>query len=185
MMKEIKIIDDFFSQDIIDKIKLAINAAYKCGCLSRVKNNRYGAHAYWSINLINDVFFSIDLKNIIEKHLNDKYILRKLILLAGTFGQDATYHTDHEFKSLLDFQDGQDFDNKEITFCYYLNDNDHEISGGNLYFKVPSEKYIVCVEPKNNRGVFFPAYLNHKPTGFNRFISDTRICISFKFFPLL
>jgi len=183
-MNKIQIYDDFFSEKIVNKIKETINGNnWKCICMERPDNDRYLPYAYWNINLLEDKFFSSELRKKIESNFkkNIKLELDRLIVLSQLYGQDCTYHTDHESKSLLDYENGQCFDNKDITFCYYLNDNDSEITGGNLYFKIPEEKYIMCVEPKNNRGIYFPAYMLHKTTCFNKTNINRRICITFKF----
>jgi hypothetical protein len=60
-------------------------------------------------------------------------------------------------------------------------DTNIEESDGSIYFKIPNMKHIICIEPLNNRGILFPGYYIHKPTGYNRVNNNLRISITWKF----
>jgi hypothetical protein len=188
MEKLINVIDKFFNEEIFEKIcEIIKDLNWECGCSTRDNQDRYSAYSYWSHCLTNNDFFSITLKNEIEKKFNRMFKVIRINALCQTFGHDATYHTDHSSKNKLLFNDGQDFNSFEVTFCLYLNffnDENIETTDGNIYFKVPNEKYILCSEPINNRGVLFPAYVIHKPISYNRSNKERRICITWKFIDL-
>lgn len=183
MIDRIQIIDDFFSPEIFEQINnYLISEKWKCHCETRKDQDRIGNYAYWNITLFNDDFFSITLKQIIEQKLNRKLQTYKIDGLCQFFGQDSSFHTDDdEDLNNLDFKNGQNLDSKNETFCLYFNNHNVEESGGNIYFKIPNEKYIICAEPHKNRGIFFPAFLLHKPTGFNYTNKYHRFCITWKF----
>jgi hypothetical protein len=105
--------------------------------------------------------------------------LGRVMAVAQTFGQDSSFHVDHKaFTKVTHPPDGQDFESKEVTFCLYVNLEEDGVEDGCIYFKVPKEKHLVAIEPLHNRGLYFPAYLLHKPTAF--FSSKLRVCVTWK-----
>ena len=185
MIDNIQIIDDFFTPEIFEKINNYMNTEqWICHCITRKDQDRLGDYAYWNITPFYDEFFSITLKNIIEQKLNRRLQTYRIVALSQTFGQDGTFHTDHECLNNIDFKNRQNFDTNNVTFCFYFNNEIVEESGGNIYFKIPNEKYLICAEPLKNRGIFFPAYLLHKPTAFNLTNKFQRFCITWKFYDL-
>ena len=138
----------------------------------------------------------------------------RVIALSQVYGQDSTFHKDHrntyndnniitikeknnnnededdeviEKKTEEYFYDKDHYENKNkhYTFCLYLNEENIENSGGNIFFKIPNEKFILCIEPVFNRGVFFPADYRHKGTGYNIINPNMRLCITWKFVEIL
>lgn len=185
MENDLKIIDNFFDEDILFKITDFIkNVKWICGCFERDYQNRWGAAAYWGIDLSDNEFFAITLKDIILKKLNCDYKLIRLKSLALTYGCDSTYHTDHANKNFLLYKNGQDMNSSQITFCYYINfinDKTIEDTDGCIYFKIPDKLHIICIETTNNRGVLFPGFFLHKPSPYDKSMVDLRLCITWKF----
>jgi Rps23 Pro-64 3,4-dihydroxylase Tpa1-like proline 4-hydroxylase len=122
------------------------------------------------MDLINNDYLLVYIKNIIETHFSKKFRVTRLYANGQTYGQDGTYHIDSSNKNYY-------------TFCLYLSDIKEEYietAGGHLFFKFPELNYKICYEPKFNRGIFFPSNYIHKATSFSRYIMDLRICISWK-----
>ena len=181
-MDKIIVIDDFFSEDIIKQIEIKVNGlSWKCDCYSRPYQNRNISFSIWCVQLYEDTFFSNYLNNIIVNKIKKPLQLSRIMAISQPFGYDICYHTDHSIKNQLIFDNGQDIDSDEYTFCLYLNYDIEDDSDGNINFKIPNEKYIISVEPIFNRGVFFPAYYLHSPRSFERSYSNSRICITWKY----
>lgn len=181
-MDKIIIIDHFFSEDIIEELLKKINDfSWVCECYSRPYQDRNIALSVWCVQLVNDFFFSNYLNNIIIDKIKKPLVLRRIMAISQPFGYDICYHTDHSVKNKLIYNNGQDPDSDEYTFCLYLNYNITDDSDGNINFKIPNEKYIISVEPIFNRGIFFPAYYLHSPRSFERSYPNSRICITWKY----
>jgi hypothetical protein len=161
--------DNFLTEEEI-KIGTEIikNGQWKYGHYSLGKN--LYEDDFWSMDLIDNEFFSKKILEIIEKHFSKKFELHRVYANAHTFGQDGHFHTDSEI-------DGN------YTFCLYfskINEEYVEPAGGYLYFKIPNEKYKIGFEPLFNRGIFFPSAYIHKGTSYTRYVMDMRICVAWK-----
>lgn len=125
---------------------------------------------FWSMDLVDEPFFTEYLKGIIETYFGKKFKLNRVYANGQTFGQDGSYHIDT--------------DNADCyTFALYLTNihpDNVEIASGNIYFKFPDVKYKIGFEPLYNRGIFFPSNYMHKATAFSRYILDLRICVAWK-----
>jgi hypothetical protein len=166
--EEVKIIDNFFSDYILQEIiKHFNNIIWKCQCISDTNISVYsGDSPYWRIELEKDEFFNSYIKNIIENYLNKIIILKRIYAVGQMFTQDSVFHIDDENKNTL-------------TVCFYINTiikND-----GLFHLKIPNKKHIISIEPLMNRLVLFPSFYRHKGTGFGRFNDSLRICIAWKF----
>lgn len=188
--EEIKIIEDFFSNEILEKIlDYFKDFKWKCQCQKDENTSNYsGDKPYWRIELEEDIFFNSFLKNIIEKYfINSKlnnsntvsveystklpfnlYKLNRVYVVGQTYGQDSVFHIDDDQPNTY-------------TFCYYINENSHIQGDGLFHLKVPNEKYIITIEPLMNRAVIFPSGYRHKGCGLSRFNENFRICIAWKF----
>ena len=169
-MEEIVIKDDFLNKDELNTALSIINKNnWSFGNYS-IQQNNYEI-PFWSIDLMENEFLSIYVKEIIEKTFSKKFKLDRLYANGQTYGQDGIYHKDS-------FQEGS------YTFVLYLTniaDEFIEMAGGNILFKLPDYKYNICYEPVYNRGILFPSNYLHKSTSFTRFIIDLRISIAWKF----
>jgi mannosyltransferase OCH1-like enzyme len=130
---------------------------------------------FWNMTLDENEFFSIYLKNVIEKHVSKNLKLKRVYANGMTFGQEPSFHQDDSAPNTY-------------TFCLYLTkieENHIETAGGYIFFKMPNEKYDICFEPVFNRGIFFPSNYLHKASPFTRYIMDLRICVAWKFEEIL
>jgi hypothetical protein len=138
---------------------------------------------FWIMKLTDEPFFNTKLLSKIESVTGKKFTVHRIYANGQTFGQDGTYHQDHD----IDYG---------YTFCIYMNkqvtpetiDN----TGGELIFKIPNEKNDsandnkknqfsrVVVETYYNRGILFPARVFHKGLAFNRYNKGLRVCIAWK-----
>ena len=162
-MEKIKIIDDFFPNDVLIEIESFIkNAAWKNQNVERIFSD-YGDKPFYKIDLNNNVFFTNFLFKTIEEKLNKKIGLERVYIVGQCCYQYNVFHIDNESEN-------------KVTFCYYINIGKAEF--GDLYIKLPNEKRMICVEPVTNRGVFFPANYIHSGSSYET--NDLRICIAWK-----
>lgn len=167
-MDKIIVQDNFLNQVELRKCEDIINAnTWKWGHSS---SGKYTDTPFWSMDLIDNEYFSKDITNIIEKHFSKKFQVNRLYANAHTYGQDGSYHTDNDKENCY-------------TFCLYFSNIKEEYvetAGGHLFFKFPDLTYKICYEPKYNRGILFPSNYEHKATSFSRYIMDLRICVAWK-----
>ena len=162
-MEKIKIIDDFFPNDILIEIKNFIkNADWYNSNNEKIMTENTG-DPFYRIDLNNDVFFTIFLLKIIEEKLNRKIGLERVYIVGQNCYQYNVFHFDSNCKN-------------RITFCYYVNTENAEF--GDLHIKLPNEKKIISIEPVTNRGVFFPARYIHSGSSYET--NDLRTCIAWK-----
>ena len=167
----IRIIDNFFSEDVLKKIIDYFNTnKWKCQCMKDPNINNDGNDSpYWRTELENETLFNYELKNIIEIYLNEYLHLDRIYAVGQTYGQDSIFHIDNEATTTL-------------TICFYINTNNtYDYGGGLFYLKIPRKKSILALEPIHNRAIIFPSNYRHKGSGFNRFNNHFRICIAWKF----
>lgn len=167
-MENIKIIDNYFDDENITKIKNYIQTQlYVCKCFNNHNSEYNNDIPYWRIELSENEYFSIYLKKIImenEKIHQDEYNFNRVYLIAQSYEQHSNYHTDT--------QNG-------ITVCLYLNELTSDESCGDFYVRIPNKNQIYTIEPKNNRIVIFPANYIHKGSGFSN--ENLRKCVTWKF----
>ena len=171
-MNNINIVDNFFLPTEVENIKNIINSSsWSFGHVSTNENNT----PFWIINLLNNNYFSVYLKNKIDEYFNKKFKLVRVYANGQTYGQNGAYHTD-------------DQRNNAFTFCLYIDLNESNINSdsddGYLNIIIPNEKYIVSIEPISNRGVLFPSVYYHIGTAFNRYSKALRLCVAWKFLEL-
>ena len=168
--EEVRIVENFFTQDILSKIVHYFDdIGWKCQCGKdpNVSNNS-GDQPYWRIELEKEEFFSIYLRDIIEKWFDKEMDLNRIYVVGQTFGQNSVYHIDNERKNTY-------------TFCFYINKETEIKDDGFFYLRLPQKKHIIAVEPIINRMVIFPSTYKHKGCGFNKGNDNLRICIAWKF----
>lgn len=172
-MEEIEVFDNFLlKEELNTAIDIISKGSWKFNHVSR------GDHLYetpfWTMELEDNVFFSITLKKVLEKHFSKKFKIKRLYANGQTFGQDGSFHIDTADKTEIN----------KYTFVLYLTDiskENIELAGGNIYFKFDDlYKYNICYEPIFNRGIFFPSHFLHKANAFSRYILDLRISVAWK-----
>ena len=166
---KIKIIDHFFSDEILKKITDYFDEIpWKCQCDKDPNVNLYTDSPYWRIELENETFFNSELKSIIETYFNQPLKVNRVYVVGQTYGQDSNFHIDDDRPD-------------NVTFCFYINSTTHINDDGLFHLRIPNEKYIITVEPIMNRAVIFQSNYRHKGCGLNRFSDHFRICIAWKF----
>lgn len=186
-MDKIQIIDNFLNNT---ELKILLNIIEnKCW--------KYG-HKSGGIEKIDNKFFSIDTSDnffteIIEPKIKGLFVnyqkfpenqknsqeddesifIKRSYMHIQCYGQDGCYHLD-----------GTKEKNENIyTVCLYitnLDDSTLENCGGDFLIKTPNNSCIMSVTTKMNRCIIFPSEFFHKGKAYNRFISDKRVCLTWK-----
>ena len=173
-MDKIKVIENVLTNEEINKASSIINSKeWNYGHSSKGYDNGFAVNTFWSMDLIEEAYFTDYIKKIIEKIFLKKFKINRCYANGQTYGQDGSYHKDIENNE----------ENKNFTFCLYfskIQDEFIEAAGGHLFFKIPELKYKICYEPIYNRGIFFPSDYLHKAHSYNRYVMDLRICVSWK-----
>ena len=167
-MENILVYDNFLNSDELNKAKEIIES--KRWSWGHKSLDEINTTPFWTMDLSNIDFFSIYLKEVIEKHFGKKFKLLRVYANGQSFGQDGNYHTDSS-------------DDNTYTFVLYLSHIEKKFidtAGGYIYFKIPGKNYNICFEPIYNRSIFFPSKYIHKGTAFSRYVMDLRICVSWK-----
>lgn len=164
----VKIIDNFFSDNIVEKIIDYFNKnKWNSQCFQDPNFIRNKADSpYWRIELENENFFYIYLFNIIEKYIGKKLVLNRIYAVGQTYGQNSIFHLDDNEKNTF-------------TFCYYINEKIYD--DGLFYLKIQQKKYITAIETNKNRAILFPSNYIHKGSELNRYNNNFRICIAWKY----
>jgi hypothetical protein len=170
-MEQIKVYDNFLDIDDLKKCeKLIKEGKWEYGHNSS-KDNIVNT-PFFFMNLENHEYFNTHLKNKIEKTVGQKVKLDRVYANGQTYGLDGCYHQDNQSENAM-------------TFCLYISPIPEDILGdigGNIFFKIPDLKnFSLALEPKYNRGVYFPSNYFHKGVAFNRYIKNMRISIAWKF----
>lgn len=171
-MDKIVVCDNFLDEEEIKKaVDIIEKKSWQFGHVSNGgKKPDLIETPFWSTNLNEDEFFSVYLKEVIERHFQRKFKLDRVYANGQTFGQDGTFHTDNDKENTF-------------SFCLYLGRVDKkytEIAGGYIYFKLPGNKFDICYEPLFNRGLLFPSNYLHKSTSYSRYVMNMRICVAWK-----
>ena len=166
-MQNIKIIDDFFDEPIMNEIIDKINSkSMVCKCVDNHNFNLNTDIPFWKSELNDDaIYFYEYLPNIINSKLQQNYKLKRVYLIGQSYQQNSNYHVDSDTPTC-------------ITMCLYTNTN-YIDNAGYLYMKIPGQLSIMAIEPKINRLVIFPSIYRHKGSGMNN--DDLRNCLAFKF----
>ncbi len=165
--------NNFLDVEDIEKCKKIINdGKWSFGQRSNSNDKNKLSTQFFYMELEDNEFFRIYLKEKIETKLGMKFILDRVYANGQTFGLDGCYHQDNT-------------ESGTFTFCLYITPVPKELIeevGGNILFKIPSiEHFTLGLEPLYNRAVYFPSTFFHKGTSFNRFIKNMRISIAWKF----
>jgi hypothetical protein len=170
-MENIHIIENFLTSSELSTAHNIINSS-KWEYGHKSSNVNPLSTPFMIINLIEHPFFSQHLKDKIEITINKKLRLDRVYANGQVFGQNGSFHQDNTIENTL-------------TFCLYLakiEDDMLDDTDGDIMFKIPNNsKFKVSVEPKYNRGVYFPSYYYHKGNAFSRYVQTLRICVAWKF----
>ena len=175
--KEIKIFDNFFDDELHQKIFYRILNGNWIICGGSPNKPEVTWH---NEDLRNDYFFKKELLDLINDKLNSNYSVKRLYANGQTALQCGSPHTDN---------DG------DITFLYYPNLKWHHSFQGNLIFmKKTLDKSFEAknhdmpsnLEPfdiisyKPNRAVLFPGNIWHYADAPSRFFNSIRISLAYK-----
>lgn len=167
---DISIIDDFFSQSDILKIKHFFTQPQQlwiCQCLNKSNTDLTTDTPFWRKDLNNEPLFFVELKNTIIHKLQHRFTILRVYASCLTYSYNGNYHTDDSINP------------DAYTFLLYIDEQYDESSDGYFYIKTPQQS-ILAIEPIFNRGILFPSNYVHKGCGYNKFNTNLRICISWK-----
>lgn len=168
-MEKILVQDNFLNNEELEKaVSIIKSGTWHFGHTS--DNRSLVSTPFWNMHLNENEYFSIFIKDIIEKQFSKKFKLDRVYANGHTFGQDGSYHIDNS-------------EPNTYTFCLYLSEIHKkyiDTAGGHLFFKLPDLNYKICYEPIYNRGIFFPSNYVHKACSYTRFIMDMRISVAWK-----
>jgi hypothetical protein len=157
MNNEIKIIDNFLSeeemdfiQDYLETAKWSIQCSYP------------GSLEFLMCNVTEVDYFKNYLFNRIKEELNFDYKLEKVYFNGQWFGRDGSFH-----KDLC-----------ERTCLIYI--NPHDVSWGGFTQIVESENKQEIIPPIQGRLVVFPGNLPHKAYAYSFQECPMRITLAYK-----
>ena len=169
LIDNIYVFDNFLSQSEIKKANEIIKTKNWCWGHESNGTERYET-PFWSTTLMDEDFFTKEIKEIIEKQVFKKLELDRVYANGSTFGQDGAFHTDTEEENCYTF----------VLYLCNISKNYIETAGGHIVFKLPDLKYKIAYEPIYNRGIFFPSNYIHRSTSFCRYVMDLRISVAWK-----
>ena len=157
---KIDIYDNFFSEEIHKEVYKSLMTSTQWSFVGGRFPNRF-----WHIDgLEHDLYFRSYLFKIICDKLDKSFDVKRIYCNGQTACQSGTPHMD----------DG------DITFLYYPNLEWEVGFGGELFF-IEDDEIIKTVSYKPNRAVIFPAKNIHYAGAPNRFVTDLRISLAYKF----
>jgi hypothetical protein len=160
----IKVVDNFLNQEELMEAHRIIETK---GWYFSEESNKRGL-SFWSMNLMNEDFFTCKMVQKIKDAFDVKLKLNKVYANGQTFGLDGSYHTDSRYED-------------DYTFLLYLSEikaKNVDVVGGHTQFKI--DDTIKTVEPIYNRGVLFKSNILHRGLAPSRLSGILRISIAFK-----
>ena len=159
-MTELKIIDNFFSEnirkEIYDLLRYGSNWSFTGGREDR---------RFWHVDkLEEDIFFNTYLFNIICDELNKDFSIKRIYANGQTANQCGNPH----------------YDDGDMTFIYYPNPNWKLEDQGHLIFLKSDDEVSNVVTYKSNRAIFFPSSIKHYSDAPHRLFSGLRISLAYK-----
>ena len=159
-MNEIKVIDNFFSENIREKIYDLL----RYGSNWSFNGGREGRR-FWHVNkLEEDNFFNTYLFKIICDELDKNFSIGRIYANGQTANQCGNPH----------------YDDGDITFLYYPNPNWKLEDQGHLIFLEGDNDVSNIVTYKSNRAILFPSGIKHYSDAPHRLFSGLRISLAYK-----
>ncbi len=180
--KMVKVIDNFFPEDVYNDIVNFIERTYQV----HPENNTISYHWvpghsstgngvdkdsswFWILDATNFSFFTDELLSLVNKRLKTDYIARAIYFNGMCPGQTANFHTDSdstiEYTLLLYVMPG---------YCFEW--------GGHTTF-LAKDREDISVVPRPNRAVIFPSRMYHKAFPFEDNRAPMRVTLAFKLGP--
>ena len=159
-MTELKIIDNFFSEnirrEIYDLLRYGSNWSFTGGREDR---------RLWHVDrLEEDIFFNTYLFNIICDELNKDFSIKRIYANGQTANQCGNPH----------------YDDGDMTFIYYPNPDWKIEDQGHLIFLKSDDEVSNVVTYKSNRAILFPSSIKHYSDAPHRLFSGLRISLAYK-----
>ena len=159
-MNEIRVIDNFFSEnirkEIYDLLRYGSNWSFNGGREGR---------RFWHVNkLEDDIFFNTYLFKIICDELDKNFSIGRIYANGQTANQCGNPH----------------YDDGDITFLYYPNPNWKLEDQGHLIFLEGDNDVSNIVTYKSNRAILFPGGIKHYSDAPHRLFSGLRISLAYK-----
>ena len=165
---KIDIYDNFFSEEIHKEVYNSLINSNQWSFTGGDFPNRF-----WHIDGLeqNQYFRSYLFKIICDKldeDINKSFDVKRIYCNGQTACQSGAPHTD----------DG------DMTFLYYPHLEWEAGAGGALFF-IEDDEIVKTVSYKPNRAVVFPANMVHYADAPNRFVTDLRISLAYKFLEVI
>ena len=159
-MTELKIIDNFFSEnirkEIYDLLRYGSNWSFTGGREDR---------RFWHVDkLEEDIFFNTYLFNIICDELDKDFSIKRIYANGQTANQCGNPH----------------YDDGDMTFIYYPNPDWKLEDQGHLIFLKSDDEVSNVVTYKSNRAILFPSSIKHYSDAPHRLFSGLRISLAYK-----
>ena len=159
-MNDIRVIDNFFSEnireEIYDLLRYGSNWSFNGGREGR---------RFWHVNkLEDDIFFNTYLFKIICDELDKNFSIGRIYANGQTANQCGNPH----------------YDDGDITFLYYPNPNWKLEDQGHLIFLEGDNDVSNIVTYKSNRAILFPSGIKHYSDAPHRLFSGLRISLAYK-----
>ena len=159
-MTELKIIDNFFSEnirrEIYDLLRYGSNWSFTGGREDR---------RFWHVDkLEEDIFFNTYLFNIICDELDKDFSIKRIYANGQTANQCGNPH----------------YDDGDMTFIYYPNPVWKLEDQGHLIFLKSDDEVSNVVTYKSNRAILFPSSIKHYSDAPHRLFSGLRISLAYK-----
>ena len=159
-MTELKIIDNFFSEnirkEIYDLLRYGSNWSFTGGREDR---------RLWHVDrLEEDIFFNTYLFNIICDELDKDFSIKRIYANGQTANQCGNPH----------------YDDGDMTFIYYPNPDWKLEDQGHLIFLKSDDEVSNVVTYKSNRAILFPSSIKHYSDAPHRLFSGLRISLAYK-----
>ena len=161
----IKIFRDTFTENELSKIfECTMQAKWEFG-LSSLPHFSNNSYPFFKMDLMNNVFFTIDLFERIKSITEFDFELINVYANGNLFGTPGTIHAD----SLHD-----DY----YTFLIYANTNWDIEWGGKTIFLPENDFFSVC--PDRNLSVLFKSNIEHFSEDVSRKFSGLRVTVAYK-----
>lgn len=163
-MKTLVVADNFLNEnELIEILRSVDELKWKYGASSSVGTTRFWQSHFKNEKKIVDIFLPK-----IEKMMNSTFEIERVYANGQTYGQDGTFHTDHESGNRYTF----------ILYTSSIFPSNIDTIGGFTQFKVDNQ--IVNVQPYQNRGCFFKSNILHRGLAPSRESDVLRVSIAFK-----
>ena len=160
-------IDDFLSDNLLDDAKAAINnSKWEHGGYSSVE----GATTFWFCQLFTqfNIAFIKKIMRLVETRYGEKFDVDRVYANGQTYGQDGSYHQDHEH------------DDRYTLLIYVSDINESNIDSIGGFTQMKMKDGIINIEPYVKRAVMFKSNIYHRGLAPDRYSNILRQTIAFK-----